>query len=416
MVEKSAEIHDLLVRRGLVVAEGPAAEMVRRVGAAVAPQEPSDEYLQFRFFVLRNPVANAFALPDGSIYVHEGLLALLENEAQLASVLAHECMHSEGHHAIVHGRSTRKKVGGLLAFQIALSGVASDVGYLGTLLTDQLVSTFVVRSIIGYGRDLEEESDRRAVGRMLDAGYDPREMPRTFELLAEDPEGTRPRQRPKWSSHPLAVQRSAYLRTMLEAMSEDIAEREDRLSGLRVGLEDFEGVVTESARRSVREYLEADRPRMGLWLAKRNVARWPDRALFQSQLGDAWRSLDARSEELAPDALDPKAKKRAARERAESTRQERLETRLSDPDAAAMHAANLARAEAAYSAALALEPAHAPSLLGMGLLEESRGRDLAAGRWLVRYLQGSPDAPDRALVLGRIDDITRRLREEGEGS
>jgi len=414
LVEKSSEIHDLLVRRGLIVEEGPAAEMVRRVGAAVAPERTSDDYLQFRFFVLRNPAANAFALPDGRIYVHEGLLALLENEAQLASVLAHECMHSEGHHAIVHARSTRKKVGGLLAFEVALGVAAPEIGYWGSVLADQLVSTLVIRAIIGYGRDLEEESDRRAVGRLLEAGYDPREMPHTFELLAVDPEGERPEQKPKWSSHPLAVQRAAYLRAMLEDMADEIADVESRSGDLRVGRGDFEGVVSESARRSVREYLENDRPRMGLWLAKRNAERWPDDPGFHAQLGDAWRSLDTRAAELDGERLSKKGKKQAARSRAEATRQERHAQRSGS--SGAVKAGNQEQAEAAYDAAFALEPEHAAARRGMGYLEEVRGDDVAAGRWFVRYLRVSPDAPDRAIILRRIDDITTRLQAERKGS
>ena len=59
--------------------------------------------------VLINPSLNAFAYPTGAIYVHSGLLARLENEAQLATVLAHEIAHIVHRHAIRHLRQERNK-------------------------------------------------------------------------------------------------------------------------------------------------------------------------------------------------------------------------------------------------------------------------------------------------------------------
>lgn len=410
LLEKSEEFDELLRRRGQVLEEGPAAELVKRVGETVAPPDPADEYQRFRFAVLRHPVPNAFALPDGRIFVHEGLLALLENEAQLASVLAHESMHVEGHHSILNARQTRRKAGGLLAFRVALGAAAPEIGYLATVLTDQLVSLLVIQAIIGYGRELEEESDLRAVERLLEAGYDPREMPRTFELLGEDPEGERPAPKPKWSSHPLAVQRAAYTRELLEELAPEIERAEREHGGLRVGEEDFAGAVHDAALRSVQEYLDADRPRMALWLSERNVERWPEDPRFRAQLGDAWRVLDARVAELPEERLTRKAKKQAARERATTTREEQREQRRELEGARERLARNLARAEEAYHEALELDPDQPHALHGLGLVEEMRGNDLEAGRWLARYLRAAPEAPDRPVVLRRLEEITERLR------
>ncbi|PSQ90086.1 MAG: peptidase M48, partial [Bacteroidetes bacterium QS_4_64_154] len=54
---------------------------------------------EFHFRVLDSPVINAFALPGGYVYVTRGLLAHLNNEAQLAVVLGHEIGHVEARHA-----------------------------------------------------------------------------------------------------------------------------------------------------------------------------------------------------------------------------------------------------------------------------------------------------------------------------
>jgi len=62
---------------------------VNSVAARLHPPDPSFR-IPFRIVVLKNYYLNAFAYPNGVIYVHTGILAQMENEAQLATLLAHE--------------------------------------------------------------------------------------------------------------------------------------------------------------------------------------------------------------------------------------------------------------------------------------------------------------------------------------
>ncbi len=71
-----------------------AVSHLRRPEAAAEVQQTA-----FTFRVVDSPVLNAFALPGGYIYVTRGLLANLENEAQLAVVLGHEIAHVARQHA-----------------------------------------------------------------------------------------------------------------------------------------------------------------------------------------------------------------------------------------------------------------------------------------------------------------------------
>jgi len=57
---------------------------------------------------LRDPEPNAFALPNGSIYVTTGLLALLDNESQLAAIIAHELTHVMRRHTYMQTAATGK--------------------------------------------------------------------------------------------------------------------------------------------------------------------------------------------------------------------------------------------------------------------------------------------------------------------
>ncbi|NGP86806.1 M48 family metalloprotease [Fodinibius halophilus] len=114
---------------------------------------------EFHFRVLNSPVVNAFALPGGYVYVTRGLLAHLENEAQLAVVLGHEIGHVAARHA--SQRALEQQIG-----QIALIGgaVAGEelLGVPGGSVL-QLGSQAAQFLFLSYGRDDERESDRLGV-------------------------------------------------------------------------------------------------------------------------------------------------------------------------------------------------------------------------------------------------------------
>jgi predicted Zn-dependent protease len=106
-----------------VVKSGPEVELVHRVSARVAKAaqiEPLQREINLRvdphsfeweYNVLRDPRINAFCLPGGKIGVFTGLLELVENEDQLAVVIAHEVAHALAHHASErlarHGSASR---------------------------------------------------------------------------------------------------------------------------------------------------------------------------------------------------------------------------------------------------------------------------------------------------------------------
>src|SRR3989441_638623 len=61
----------------------------------------------FKFGVLRDPTLNAFAMPNGRVYIHTGLLARLDNEAQLAMIVGHEMTHVTNRHALSFTRDAQ---------------------------------------------------------------------------------------------------------------------------------------------------------------------------------------------------------------------------------------------------------------------------------------------------------------------
>ncbi len=184
----AAEARPTLAEEDRVWAAGERGEQAFIKSGHVYPDPALNLYLQtvldrlFPEFVgaLRVQAANdsglnAFALPQGAIFVNMGLLARLENEAQLATILAHEGSHFTHRHAYQNNQKAK-----------SLSGFARTAGMLtggvGALLGDLAANS----SMSGYSQDLEREADLQGFRRMAQAGYDVRESVKAFELLAEE--------------------------------------------------------------------------------------------------------------------------------------------------------------------------------------------------------------------------------------
>ena len=71
LIEESKDLEGWFNAQSLLYMEPKALELVRRVGHEIRPH-PTDDYIEYEFFVLRDPSPNAFALPNGHVYVHTG--------------------------------------------------------------------------------------------------------------------------------------------------------------------------------------------------------------------------------------------------------------------------------------------------------------------------------------------------------
>lgn len=128
---------------------------------------------EFRFTVLDSPIVNAMALPGGYVYVTRGLVALAENEAELAGVLAHEIGHVTARHS--SQRMSRQVVGDLVA-----GVLGSVIGIPGIAEVAQLGAGAYLQ---GYSRDQESEADSIGIRYLAAAGYDPRAMASFLDKL-----------------------------------------------------------------------------------------------------------------------------------------------------------------------------------------------------------------------------------------
>jgi beta-barrel assembly-enhancing protease len=143
--------------------------------------------------IVRSPEFNAFALPNGSVYVNTGLLAKLDNEAQLATVLAHEATHFLHRHSLNQARNVKSM--SVFAMGVALAGIP---------LAGDLIA---ISSIYGYSRDLEREADSNGYERLQRAGYDVRESVAVFESMLKEVKALDIDQPVFFSSHPRLQER-----------------------------------------------------------------------------------------------------------------------------------------------------------------------------------------------------------------
>ncbi len=132
---------------------------------------------QFRFTVLNSDEINAFALPGGYVYVTRGLIALAENEAELAGVIAHEIGH-------VTARHTAERYSQAMVANIGMS-IASIIGsvYGAPRGTADLLSVGAEAVLSGYSREQELEADMLGVRYLGRAGYDTNAMKTFFEKM-----------------------------------------------------------------------------------------------------------------------------------------------------------------------------------------------------------------------------------------
>lgn len=158
---------------------------------------------EFTFRVLDSPVVNAFALPGGYVYVTRGLMANLENEAQLAVVLGHEIGHVAARHASQRAFEQQMGqlalIGGAVAGQELLGIPGGNILNLGSQAAQLL--------FLKYSRDDESESDKLGVEYAAKTNYEASEGADFFATLQRLSEKSG-QSIPTWAStHPDPSQR-----------------------------------------------------------------------------------------------------------------------------------------------------------------------------------------------------------------
>jgi predicted Zn-dependent protease len=187
------------VERQLKIVDDPViSEYINRVGQNLVLH--SDAKVPFTIKVVESDEVNAFALPGGYFYVNTGLILATDNEAELASVMAHEIAHVAARHAIENYGKSRFLGMAILAGIIFGGGVTStvlqNVGGLGEGL-----------AYLHFSRSAEEEADMLGAQYLYAAGYDPTAMATMFEKLSSLNRKKPSTLKRLFSTHPPSIER-----------------------------------------------------------------------------------------------------------------------------------------------------------------------------------------------------------------
>ena len=242
---------DAQIRSGMGVYEdAPLQDYVTEIGSQLAAVSHRPD-LPWQFTVIDSPVVNAFAAPGGYVYLTRGLLAYLNDEAELAGVLGHEIGHVTARHSVqAYSRAAGAQMG-LLLGQIFVPAMRPRYGApgLGDAAGQGLGLLF-----LKFGRDDERQADRLGAEYAISSGWDPHGVGDMLATLGRIADTTDRRGTPNWlATHPAPADRVADVAGTVETLlvettdpSElrvDRAGYLDRIEGLVYGDNPEQGVV-----------------------------------------------------------------------------------------------------------------------------------------------------------------------------
>jgi predicted Zn-dependent protease len=339
--QESKDEQTALNNSGLIYRDNELEDYLNEIAGKLQPPEILTR-IPFRILIIKNPYLNAFAFPNGVIYVHTGILARMDNEAQLATLLAHEMTHSTHRHALRAFRNRKNKAVHLAAIQEGHIGCDGAVD-----LLDLLGLTGCIAAVTGYCQELETEADRVGFGLVVRAGYDPREAPRLFEHLIKELAEEKIREAFFFGTHPKLRDRIENYKSLLTT----------RYQGKKPGIKNTE-----------------------VFLAKVHKAIL-DNAFLDLKAGRFYTAQRGAEKYLNIKPNDPRAYYLLG----EISRQRK---KGNDTD----------RARAYYKKALSIEPSYPDPFRAIGLLYYKEGKKTLAKVSFESYLSLSPHAPDKAYI------------------
>jgi len=160
-------------------------EYVNAVGDRLAAQSP-DGAQGFQFFIVKDSVINAFAVPGGFVFINYGLILATNSESELASVLGHEIAHVTQHHIARAIRAQSQQSMTTMAAMLAAILIGA-IGHGGGQVVEGGIAAaqgLAAQQQINFTRDEEAEADRVGIGYLAGAGFDTNAMGDFFEVLS----------------------------------------------------------------------------------------------------------------------------------------------------------------------------------------------------------------------------------------
>ena len=370
LLSQAKNFNEELNRKGLLQETPALLAYVDNIGRPLIPPKASG-IVNFQFHILRSPIVNAFALPDGNIYLSVGLLARLENEAELAQVLGHEIGHVVLRHSLNKYQTNRSQIVAAHIADLFLFG--TSIAYLP-----------YIASVASFSREQEEEADQFGIRAIAASGYSLTQGIRIFDLIQEvkKPEAI---EGSWYSSHPSNKERADALTKL--AQSGTLVSPQPG----KTGSEPYKKFTLQLMEENIRLKLNARQYELAADAAKRGLTAQPTSSLFYYYQGEAYRYM----------AEDPKG---AAREHAWIYGKTFNDGLVADFEKRKQEFSDAA--EQAYRQALGRDSTLAVAERGLGLVYLRTGKPQAAREKLTAYLTQKADITDRQYInhlLGEIE-------------
>lgn len=218
MHKRTDEMCEILDESGHIYQNAGLENYLTQLANELLLDSVKQDNFKIQVKVLSDPTLNAFAFPNGRLYIHTGMLAAIDNEAQLAALLGHEMTHAVNRHALKQFRSVTNKSAFFAAVQIPIAVMGGNLGSIIAQLS-------IVSSVYGYSRELESEADREGFEMILAEGYDPKEAPKLFEHLKEFIKDEEVKQPFFFSTHPNVVARIENFNKLLKKHTQEIVNK-----------------------------------------------------------------------------------------------------------------------------------------------------------------------------------------------
>lgn len=183
-VEEGRRAHQSVLKEYSALKNPALQAYVNALGQKLAAQSHRAE-LEWHFTVLDSPEVNAFALPGGYVYVTRGILAYMENEADLAGVMGHEIGHVTARHGAQ--RATRQQSAGLGVLAATVLGAVLESRGVGgaTDLAGQVSQGVAAGYVAAYSREQELQADQLGAEYLSRSHYDPKHMVDVIQVLKD---------------------------------------------------------------------------------------------------------------------------------------------------------------------------------------------------------------------------------------
>src|SRR5262247_1280759 len=206
------QVHEELQKQARLVQDRSINDYVNSVGQRLA-RASGRPNIPWHFYVVDDKSINAFATLGGRVYVHTGLLAATQSEAQLASVLGHEIGHIVGRHGLENVKKSQKygTLAGLATIAGAVLGGQAGAN-IGGLAGNMIAGGYLMK----HSRDAEREADFLGLYNLKDAGYNTGGMVEMFQTLQEVSASSPNAFGGILASHPLPAERAANTRREID--------------------------------------------------------------------------------------------------------------------------------------------------------------------------------------------------------